>query len=125
MSRLTYCPECSRPLWDDGSLTVPRNICKCVGGIKKFESIQVDAGVRMQGAELKTKYKYLEFVIGAGKEEKDWTVWNKYDDFLGLLVYNKKWKDWELCPEPNTGWTTQCLLDTVDFIKQLKAPQSA
>jgi len=74
-----------------------------------------------RAAGLKTKYKYIEFVQGAGKDMKDWTIFNKYNEFLGLLCYNKKWREWELCPEEYTGWTTQCLLDVVDFIKQLKA----
>lgn len=67
---------------------------------------------------MKTKYKYISFVPGAG--ETVWTIWNhKSDDYLGILEYKKQWKEWELCPEPNTGWTNQCLLDVSDFIKQL------
>lgn len=67
---------------------------------------------------MKTKYKYISFVPGAN--ETVWTIWNhKSDDYLGILEYKKQWKEWELCPEPNTGWTNQCLLDVSDFIKQL------
>ena len=67
---------------------------------------------------MKTKYKYIHFVPGADKTV--WTIWNhKSDDYLGVLEYKKRWKEWELCPEEKTGWTTQCLLDVADFIKQL------
>ena len=66
---------------------------------------------------MKTVYKYINFVIGLPNE---WTVWNnKSDDYLGVIVYNKRWKEWEFIPEPNTAYTTQCLLDLADFIKQL------
>lgn len=69
---------------------------------------------------MKTKYKYIHFINGMPNE---WTVWNnKTDDYLGAIVFNKRWKEWEFCPEPFTGYTTQCLLDLADFIKQLKAP---
>jgi hypothetical protein len=67
---------------------------------------------------MKTKYKYIHFVPGA--DETVWTIWNtKSDDYLGTLEYNKRWKEWESHPEPNTGWTAQCHLDVADFIKQL------
>ena len=67
---------------------------------------------------MKTKYKYISFVPGANNTV--WTIWNhKSDDYLGVLEYKKQWREWELCPEPNTGWTNQCLLDVSDFIKQL------
>lgn len=69
---------------------------------------------------MKTKYKYIHFVPGAGTFDPDWTIWNnKTNDYLGELKYNVKWKEHELCPEPRTGWTIQCLLDVADFIKQL------
>lgn len=72
---------------------------------------------------MKTKYKYIHFVPGA--DQTIWTIWNhKTDDYLGILEYKKRWKEWELVPEPNTGWTTQCLLDVADFIKQLPTAKS-
>jgi len=68
---------------------------------------------------MKTKYKYILFAHGV--TDTIWTVWNhKSDDYLGILRYKKRWKEWEFCPEPNTGWTNQCLLDVSDFIKQLQ-----
>lgn len=72
---------------------------------------------------MKTKYKYIHFVPGA--DQTVWTIWNhKTDDYLGILEFKKRWKEWELAPEPNTGWTTQCLLDVADFIKQLPIAKS-
>lgn len=68
---------------------------------------------------LKTEYKYIQFVAGHGT---DWTIWNtKSGDYLGNLEYYKNWKEWQLIPEPKTGWTKECLVDVVDFIKQLEA----
>lgn len=68
---------------------------------------------------MKTKYKYIEFV--PGQNEKVWTVWNnKNGNYLGTIEFYKTWKEWEFCPEKNTGYTLICLLDLADFIKQLK-----
>jgi len=66
----------------------------------------------------KTKYKYIEF---KKFEDGVWLINNhKYNEYLGNLEYNKKWKCWELLPANETGWTEECLVDVVDFIKQLK-----
>lgn len=66
----------------------------------------------------KNKYKYIQFVEGLKDE---WTVWtNKSDESLGVITYNRKWKEWEFAPEERTLYTKQCLLDLADFINQLK-----
>ena len=66
---------------------------------------------------MKTKYKYLEFVEGL---ENEWTVWNhQRDDYLGVIKYNKGWKEYEFLPEPNTNYTVVCLIDLADFIRQI------
>lgn len=70
---------------------------------------------------MKTEYKYIKFVPGI---EDEWTIWNtKSGEFLGIIEYNKKWKEWELVPEPNTGWTKQCMIDVLDFINQLEGKE--
>lgn len=83
---------------------------------------QMQTQVSLQGAGLKTKYRFINFIEGLKDE---WTVWtNKGDVCLGIITYHKKWKEWEFAPETYTGFTKQCLLDLADFIKQLKAPKS-
>lgn len=90
--------------------------------LTEAERGQMQTQVSLQGAEFKTKYKYIHFVEGLKDE---WTVWtNKGNEYLGVITYHKKWKEWEFAPENYTGYTKQCLLDLADFIKQLKAPQS-
>ena len=66
---------------------------------------------------MESKYKYIHFVEGLKDE---WTIWNnRTGDYLGIVTLDKKWKKWELSLEPQVGFTVDCLLDTVDFIKQL------
>ena len=70
---------------------------------------------------MKIKYKYIEFSPFA---ETIWYIENhKSGESLGILEYNKKWKEWGLSPDNDTGWTAQCLLDVIDFINQLKKEQ--
>ena len=93
-----------------------------LGKTEQKKQGQHETQVSLQGADLKTKYRFIHFVEGLKDE---WTVWtNKKDEYLGVIAYHKKWKEWEFAPENYTGYTKQCLLDLVDFIKQLKAPQS-
>ncbi len=66
---------------------------------------------------MKTKYKFIEFVEGIKGE---WTCWNsKSGDYLGLVSFNKKWKEFELAFEPNIVFTVDCLVDAAAFISQL------
>lgn len=66
---------------------------------------------------MKTKYKYIEFeFLGTANI---WTIKNwRYKQYLGQLNYIEKWKQWELAPNDNTGWTMDCLADIIDFVKQ-------
>lgn len=67
----------------------------------------------------KTKYKYIEFafIVATGC----WLITNwKYKQHIGQLNYVAKWKQWELVPFEDTGWTADCLADVIDFIKQLE-----
>ena len=69
---------------------------------------------------MKIKYKYIEFVKRETAKEIFWNINNhKYEQYLGNLQYNPKWKQWEFCPEPDTGFTQDCLEYIIHFIKQL------
>jgi hypothetical protein len=68
---------------------------------------------------MKTKYRFINFVQ---KSELQWSVWNnRSNDFLGEVIFYKPFKKWELSLEQNVGFTKECLLDVVDFIKQLES----
>jgi hypothetical protein len=66
--------------------------------------------------EMKTKYKYIEFI----QDGKNWRCDNhKYQQVLGWVSYYARWKEWEFMPEPDTGYTIVCLRDITDFLDQL------
>lgn len=68
--------------------------------------------------ELKKKYKYIEFEFV--DITKIWVIKNwRYKEHIGQLNYIGKWKQWELAPYEDTGWTMDCLADVIDFVKQL------
>ncbi len=41
---------------------------------------------------------------------------------LGFVEYFAPWRLWQFCPEPNTGYTVDCLRDMAHFISQLPKP---
>jgi len=43
-------------------------------------------------------------------------------DLLGEIVWNKKWRCFELHPDDLTGWTSECLRDVADFLDQHRRP---
>ncbi len=66
---------------------------------------------------MKTKYKYIEFEFITATQV--WLITNwKYKQHIGQLNYIPKWKQWELVPYEDTGWTMDCLADIIDFVKQ-------
>ena len=72
---------------------------------------------------MKTKYKYIEFIKRETAKEIFWAVNNhRCEQYLGDLQYNpnKKWEQWVFCPEPDMGFTQDCLEDIIHFIKQLE-----
>lgn len=72
---------------------------------------------------MKTKYKYIEFEWI--EITKVWLITNwKYKEHIGQLNYINKWKQWELEPYEDTGWTMDCLADVIDFVNKLKASQT-
>ena len=75
------------------------------------------------GGMVKTKYKYIKFDYQpmSGK----WLITNhRYNEHIGLISYDKKWKEWELVPFEDTGWTIECLEDVIHFIKQLNSQET-
>ena len=77
---------------------------------------------------MKTKYKYIYF-----EEHKEpilkravWTCYNKRGKYpLGFCEFHDTWKEWEFCPEPNMGFTIECLNDIAHFIGQLNEQTAA
>ncbi len=66
------------------------------------------------------KYKYItiEKVFGAqhhGHAYYDITN-NKTNFRLGLLIYDRQWKQYVFCPTGNCIFSKDCMLDIIDFI---------
>lgn len=67
---------------------------------------------------MKTKYKFIEFIE---KANGGYEIWNhRYKENLGSLHFHIEWNEWELHPDSYTAWSGSCLIDVLDFIKQLK-----
>ena len=77
---------------------------------------------------MKTKYKYIHFVYADIKNESamggrlnQWVCRNnKSKSDLGLICFNGKWRCWEFWPDERSAFTTDCLADIIDFLKQLE-----
>lgn len=68
---------------------------------------------------MKTKYKFIRF---EELYDEFYAIYNnRSNDLLGELQFYKPFKKWELSLERNVGFTKECLLDVVDFIKQLES----
>lgn len=68
---------------------------------------------------MKTRYKYIEFQ--QDEKTKEWNCNNiKGGDWLGMVWYYKEWKQWVFCDiNDDAIFSTDCLLDIADFLKQL------
>jgi len=71
---------------------------------------------------MKTKYKYIQFDYQP--IDGIYLITNhRFKEHIGQLNFIKNWKQWELVPYEDTGWTMDCLADIIDFVKQLKATE--
>ena len=76
---------------------------------------------------MKKKYKHIHFVLSncflRMKDDRLWEIVdNKTGDLIGYIEYSSQWKDYALRTTMLSAMTfnSLCLLDIVDFIKQLK-----
>ena len=73
----------------------------------------------MKGKEMKTQYKYINFNEAIG-----WDIWecrnNKTNHCLGEIQYSDQWKCFVFISESNCQFSSDCLADIIDFMKQLK-----
>jgi hypothetical protein len=67
---------------------------------------------------MKTKYKYIHFT----KKLSDWGCFNnKSNTLLGTIEWYPRWNQYCFVPNgKNIIFNSTCLLDIVDFIKQLQ-----
>jgi len=67
---------------------------------------------------MKDKYRYIHFIQ---LEQSFWMCRNtKHDSTLGFVEYCPQWKRFVFLPESNTQFSIECMIDIIDFIKQLK-----
>lgn len=90
--------------------------------IEEVKAIIVADGETKGATGLKTKYQYLQFIKKENHLLGKWVVINhKYKQTLGEVEYNYRWKTWEFYPEEGTGYDVTCLIDMIDFLKQLNS----
>jgi len=67
---------------------------------------------------MKATYKHIRF-----EEIEGFTVCrsNHGNTVLGRVEYYARWKEHEFLPEPNTGYTVECLRDLADFVGKMNA----
>lgn len=72
---------------------------------------------------MKTKYKYFYFElarpIDLKKKTQTWFCVSNHNDCLGIVKWFPRWRQYCFFPEEETVFSTGCLNDAVDFIKQL------
>lgn len=97
----------------------------------QIKASPLDCVVSLQGAgKLKTKYKFVYF------EEMEWLNTGKTKHYdckniksnysLGMVEWERGWRQYVFSPNgSDVIFSTGCLLDIIDFIKQLKATQSS
>ena len=64
------------------------------------------------------KYKHIRF-----EEISGFTVCrsNHGGAVLGRVEWHGRWREYEFIPEPNTGYTVECLRDLADFVGKMNA----
>ena len=75
---------------------------------------------------MKTKYKFIQFVqINSEKINEVWSCRNNKSGYeLGCIMWNGSWQQYCYIPSNKEGvlvdYSSDCLEDIADFIKQLK-----
>ena len=67
-------------------------------------------------AQPKTRLEFMEMKYDDGTTY--WEVWNKKNEELGFVFYNKKWKKWVWEQGMSIIMSWDCLQEVVDFMKQ-------
>ena len=70
---------------------------------------------------MKTHYKYIQF----SQYGQEWLCINNKTLLLGHVVFVSKWREWEFCPEPDCGFSIDCVRDIADFLGQLNQETKA
>jgi hypothetical protein len=71
---------------------------------------------------IKTKYQYISFLFieTTGKTTR-WSVVNNMSSAnLGKISWYSNWRQYCFSPAPDTVFSSGCMTDILDFIKQLK-----
>lgn len=81
---------------------------------------------------MKTKYKYIHFVEAEGENKtvSGKTAYecknNKTKTTLAIIFWYQPWKEYCFTQaDSNVIFNDGCLIDTIDFIRQLKATEQA
>ena len=63
--------------------------------------------------------KYIEFrLINFPDGDKEWLVKTYKGASIARIEYYSRWKRWVLAPVFESVWTSECLQQIVDFLKE-------
>lgn len=69
---------------------------------------------------MKTEYRYVHFVDMSGDEYQYWNCVNtKHGDILGFVAIYDPWNQWCYFPGEDVVYSSECLDDIADFLRQL------
>jgi hypothetical protein len=49
-----------------------------------------------------------------------YNVFNKKNEYLGIVVKDRKWNKWVFEPDEGTRYTTSCMMEIISFIEGLR-----
>lgn len=74
--------------------------------------------------KMKIQYKYIYFVdLSSLYPKRKTSVWrcdSRNGDSLGYIAWFSRWRQYCFYPRKGTVYSTGCMNDIIDFIKQLK-----
>ena len=71
---------------------------------------------------MKTEYQYIiisELEVAPGRSTKKYAVQTKNGIWLGAIGWYSRWRQYTFAPEPGSIFSSGCMVDVCDFIKQL------